>query len=141
RRWAGRGQGGAAAYLRQVCKGPPRPGRWRREHGPGACHRKGDHGGAWRSDPSREPDCERAWRTLHPCLPARGFHPMSSNRRVLLVDDEAAIVRFLRPALEANDFEIISAGTAAEAIKRVAADSPDIVLLDLGLPDGDGKDV
>ena len=66
---------------------------------------------------------------------------MSSNRRVLLVDDEAAIVRFLRPALEANDFEIISAGTAAEAIKRVAADSPDIVLLDLGLPDGDGKDV
>src|SRR6185437_2916448 len=46
-----------------------------------------------------------------------------------------------RPALEANDFEIISAGTAAEAIKRVAADSPDIVLLDLGLPDGDGKDV
>jgi two-component system KDP operon response regulator KdpE len=66
---------------------------------------------------------------------------MSSNRRVLLVDDEAAIVRFLRPTLEANDFEIISAGTAAEAIKRVAADSPDIVLLDLGLPDGDGKDV
>jgi len=66
---------------------------------------------------------------------------MSSNRRVLLVDDEAAIVRFLRPALEANDFEIISAGTAAEAINRVAADSPDIVLLDLGLPDGDGKDV
>jgi two-component system KDP operon response regulator KdpE len=66
---------------------------------------------------------------------------MTTNRRVLLVDDEAAIVRFLRPALEANDFEIISAGTVAEAIKRVAADSPDIVLLDLGLPDGDGKDV
>lgn len=66
---------------------------------------------------------------------------MSANRRVLLVDDEAAIARFLRPALEANDFEIVSAGTVAEAIKRVAADSPDIVLLDLGLPDGDGKDV
>lgn len=66
---------------------------------------------------------------------------MSANRRVLLVDDEAAIVRFLRPALEANEFEIISAGTVAEAVKRVAADSPDIVLLDLGLPDGDGKDV
>jgi len=66
---------------------------------------------------------------------------MSANRRVLLVDDEAAIVRFLRPALEANDFEIISAGTVAEAVKRVAADSPDLVLLDLGLPDGDGKDV
>ena len=66
---------------------------------------------------------------------------MSKDRRILLVDDEAAIVRFLRPALEANDFEIISAGTVAEAIKRAAADSPDLVLLDLGLPDGDGKDV
>ena len=66
---------------------------------------------------------------------------MSANRRVLLVDDEAAIVRFLRPALEANDFEVISAATVVEAVKRVAADSPDLVLLDLGLPDGDGKDV
>ena len=66
---------------------------------------------------------------------------MSTRRRVLLVDDEAAIVRFLKPALEANDYEMVSAGTIAEAIKRVAADSPDIVLLDLGLPDGDGKDV
>ena len=66
---------------------------------------------------------------------------MSSNRRVLLVDDEAAIVRFLKPALEANDFETVSAGTVAEAVKLIAADSPDIVLLDLGLPDGDGKDV
>jgi two-component system KDP operon response regulator KdpE len=66
---------------------------------------------------------------------------MTTGRRVLLVDDEAAIVRFLKPVLEANDFELISAGTVAEAIKRVASDAPDIVLLDLGLPDGDGKDV
>ena len=66
---------------------------------------------------------------------------MSRNRRALLVDDEAAIVRFLKPALEANDYETISADTVAEAIKRIAADTPDIVLLDLGLPDGDGKDV
>lgn len=66
---------------------------------------------------------------------------MSNNRRVLLVDDEAAIVRFLKPALEANEYETVSAGTVAEAVKRIAADSPDIVLLDLGLPDGDGKEV
>lgn len=66
---------------------------------------------------------------------------MRARRRVLLVDDEAAIIRFLKPALEANDYETVGAGTVAEAIKRVAADSPDIVLLDLGLPDGDGKDV
>ena len=66
---------------------------------------------------------------------------MSSKTHVLVVDDEAAILRFLKPALEANDYEMTSAGTVAEAIKRIAADSPDIVLLDLGLPDGDGKDV
>jgi two-component system KDP operon response regulator KdpE len=43
--------------------------------------------------------------------------------------------------LEANDYAMTSAGTVAEAVKRIAADPPDIVLLDLGLPDGDGKDV
>ncbi len=64
-----------------------------------------------------------------------------SGRRVLLVDDEAAIARFLKPALEANDYEMTSAGSVAEAVKRIAAETPDIVLLDLGLPDGDGKDV
>ena len=66
---------------------------------------------------------------------------MSTRRRFLLVDDEAAIVRFLKPAVEANDYEMISAGTVAEAVKRIASETPDIVLLDLGLPDGDGKDV
>lgn len=66
---------------------------------------------------------------------------MSANIRVLVVDDEAAILRFLKPALEANGYAMSSAGTVAEATKRIAAESPDIVLLDLGLPDGDGKDV
>jgi two-component system KDP operon response regulator KdpE len=66
---------------------------------------------------------------------------MSSNTRVLVVDDEAAILRFLKPALEANGYDMVSAGTVAEATKRIAAESPDIVLLDLGLPDGDGKEV
>jgi two-component system, OmpR family, KDP operon response regulator KdpE len=64
-----------------------------------------------------------------------------SARRVLLVDDEAAIGRFLKPALEANDYELTSAGSVREAVKRIAAETPDIVLLDLGLPDADGKDV
>lgn len=66
---------------------------------------------------------------------------MTSKIRVLLIDDEQAILRFLRPALEANNYEMASAGTVAEGIKRIAAETPDIVLLDLGLPDGDGKDV
>lgn len=66
---------------------------------------------------------------------------MTGRTRALVVDDEVAILRFLKPALEANNYEMISAATVAEAVKLIAADAPDIVLLDLGLPDGDGKDV
>jgi two-component system KDP operon response regulator KdpE len=66
---------------------------------------------------------------------------MSAAARVLVVDDEAAILRFLKPALEANGYEIAVAGTVAEATRLIAAAAPDIVVLDLGLPDGDGKDV
>ncbi len=67
---------------------------------------------------------------------------MSAARpRILVIDDEPAILRFLRPAREANDYEVTTAGTVAEAIKRIAGDRPEVVVLDLGLPDGDGKDV
>src|SRR3954447_4803268 len=66
---------------------------------------------------------------------------MNSRIRALVVDDEPAILRFLKPALEANNYELISAGTVEECIKRIATDSPDVVVLDLGLPDGDGRDV
>jgi two-component system, OmpR family, KDP operon response regulator KdpE len=66
---------------------------------------------------------------------------MSQRARALVVDDEPAILRLLKPVLEANNYQFISAGTIADSIKRIAADSPDIVVLDLGLPDGDGKDV
>src|SRR5438067_4288130 len=66
---------------------------------------------------------------------------MTSRVRALVVDDEPAILRLLKPVLEANNYHFISAGTIAESIKCIATDSPDIVILDLGLPDGDGKDV
>lgn len=66
---------------------------------------------------------------------------MTAKTSVLVVDDEPAILRFLKPALEANGYDMTSAGTIAEAVKRIAAETPDVVLLDLGLPDGDGKDV
>jgi two-component system, OmpR family, KDP operon response regulator KdpE len=66
---------------------------------------------------------------------------MSARIRALVIDDEAAILRFLKPALEANNYEMTSAGTVAEGLKRIAGEAPDIVLLDLGLPDGDGKEV
>jgi len=66
---------------------------------------------------------------------------MTGKTRVLVVDDETAILKFLRPALVANDYDVTTAGSVAEATKRIAAEAPDLVVLDLGLPDGDGKDV
>ncbi len=66
---------------------------------------------------------------------------MSGRLQALVVDDEPAILRFLKPALEANDYDVASARGVAEALKRIAAHPPDVVILDLGLPDGDGKDV
>ncbi|HST93359.1 MAG TPA: response regulator [Microvirga sp.] len=66
---------------------------------------------------------------------------MTRRTRVLVVDDEPAIHRFLKPALEVNEYEALSAGTAAEGLRSIAADAPDVVVLDLGLPDMDGKDV
>lgn len=61
--------------------------------------------------------------------------------RVLVVDDEPQIVRFLRPALEAAGYETIEAGTGAEALHNAVTRAPDIMILDLGLPDMDGKEV
>ncbi|KKB13235.1 transcriptional regulator [Devosia geojensis] len=61
--------------------------------------------------------------------------------RILVVDDEPQIQRFLKPALEAVDYGVLQAATAAEARHAIATQSPDVVVLDLGLPDGDGKDV
>ena len=61
--------------------------------------------------------------------------------RVLVVDDEPQILRFLRPGLTAGDFDVITAATGAEAVKLAATMAPDVIVLDLGLPDKDGKDV
>ncbi|MEO5806143.1 response regulator [Devosia sp.] len=64
-----------------------------------------------------------------------------SKPRILVVDDEPQIQRFLRPALAAVDYEMIEATTVAEAKRLIVTRSPDVVVLDLGLPDGDGKEV
>jgi two-component system, OmpR family, KDP operon response regulator KdpE len=63
------------------------------------------------------------------------------NSRVLVVDDEPQILRFLRPALEASGYAVLHAGTGAEALRAAANAAPDVVILDLGLPDLDGREV
>lgn len=66
---------------------------------------------------------------------------MTRPTRILVVDDEPQIHRFLKPSLTASGFEVHSASTAAEALRLFNTKSPDAVILDLGLPDMDGKDV
>lgn len=60
---------------------------------------------------------------------------------VLLVDDEAAIRKFLRVALQTNGYRTAEAETVRTALSHAAMDRPDLIVLDLGLPDGDGIDV
>jgi len=59
--------------------------------------------------------------------------------RILVVDDEPQIHRFLGPALEAAGYAPLRALTMAEGLRLAAERAPALVLLDLGLPDGDGK--
>ena len=61
--------------------------------------------------------------------------------RVLIVDDEPAIGRALRPALQGHGFAVTLALTGAEGLAQVETFSPDLILLDLGLPDLDGQQV
>jgi two-component system, OmpR family, KDP operon response regulator KdpE len=65
----------------------------------------------------------------------------SPGARVLVVDDEPAIRRFLRASLSAHGFEVFEAHSGETALSAVLADRPDLILLDLGLPDLDGVEV
>ena len=60
---------------------------------------------------------------------------------ILVIEDDPQIRRFLRATLAAEDYQFHEAVTAAEGIAQAAARQPDLVLLDLGLPDRDGLDV
>ncbi|MBI4423432.1 MAG: response regulator [Elusimicrobia bacterium] len=64
-----------------------------------------------------------------------------AEKRVLVVDDEQAILRFLRASLEDNGFRVFEATSGAGALELAAARQPRVILLDLGLPDIDGLEV
>lgn len=74
---------------------------------------------------------------------AHGPHgsPGPKGSRVLLVDDDEQLRRFLSVTLTGHDFRVVEAATLAEADAAMSAGTHDLLLLDLGLPDGDGVDL
>lgn len=68
---------------------------------------------------------------------------MTSNKTatILAVDDEAAILRFLKPFLQAEGYAVLEARTGREALALASSHEPEVILLDLGLPDMDGQEI
>lgn len=64
-----------------------------------------------------------------------------TGARILVIDDEPAILRALGTGLRARGYEVLVARTAKEGLSQAALESPDVVVLDLGLPDFDGVEV
>ena len=65
----------------------------------------------------------------------------TSAPRVMIVDDEGPILRVLKPSLAAAGYEVVDADNGRDALTLAAQQIPDVIVLDLGLPDMDGKDV
>ena len=61
--------------------------------------------------------------------------------KILVVEDDAPVRHLITVSLSAEDYAVIAAGTAAEAVNLAATQNPDMILLDLGLPDADGVEV
>ena len=67
--------------------------------------------------------------------------PSNKSISIIIVDDEPHVRKFLRLSLQAESFSVFEAGTAEEAITLVHNSKPDVMILDLGLPDIDGRQV
>ncbi|MDX2234838.1 MAG: winged helix-turn-helix domain-containing protein [Hyphomonadaceae bacterium] len=65
----------------------------------------------------------------------------NSHLKALVIDDEKAIRRFLRSTLIAEDFEVFEADTAAGGLAEARRNEPDLVVVDLGLPDAEGDTI
>ena len=65
----------------------------------------------------------------------------ASNPRVLVIDDELPILRVLKSTLVTSGLEVMTAPSASAALQAVAQSTADVIVLDLGLPDMDGKEV
>ena len=66
---------------------------------------------------------------------------MNLKHEILLIEDERNICNFITTTLRTQDYKVTSAGSAANGLSLAASGCPDLILLDLGLPDMDGIDV
>jgi len=64
-----------------------------------------------------------------------------SNASIMIIDDEAQIRRLIIITLQSNDYKVIEAATGKEGLRLVANHPPDLILLDLGLPDENGHEI
>jgi two-component system KDP operon response regulator KdpE len=90
------------------------------------------------SAPSADPGRSPLARTT---IRRRRRAPSAVGPRVLVVEDEAQIRQLLRRGLEAHGYAVVEAANAASGIAQCAEGNPDVVILDLGLPDRDGREL
>ncbi len=65
---------------------------------------------------------------------------MSNKYKILIIEDDVNIKRFMSPLLEANGYQVLQADTVKSGLMVCASHMPDLVILDLGLPDADGTE-
>lgn len=66
---------------------------------------------------------------------------MNPKFSVLIIEDETHILNFMRKILTSHDYKVLSANTGKAGLEIISSQCPDIILLDLGLPDIDGVDI
>src|SRR6185295_9952885 len=86
-----------------------------------------------------EPPRRRRRLPFHPA--ARGADVSEKKRTAVVIEDDAQIRRFLKATLEENGFKYVEADTAKKGLIQCETQMPDLIILDLGLPDMDGLEV
>lgn len=66
---------------------------------------------------------------------------MKLKDKVLIIEDEQNISNFISAVLTANGFDVLVAGNGTQALSLITSHCPDLIILDLGLPDMDGLDI
>ena len=66
---------------------------------------------------------------------------MNIREKILVIEDEKNIARFIAAVLDGQGYETIQARTGEEGLSMISSHCPDLVILDLGLPDMDGLDI